>query len=130
MLELRRYCRLNLIPWQSCGQHRQRIVQIDHGVNSVAEKVHWLHLQIPQKVTLNLTFLEGIGAHKMSKKLVFMQVFGVLQGRLFTVSAQWQQFGVRVGRRYQINVRSQSSDRFARHQTATRRTEVFFHHSG
>jgi hypothetical protein len=84
MFELRRYCHLNLIPRQPCGQHRQRIVQIDHGVNSAAEKVNWLHPKIPQKVTLLLTFLGGFGAPRISKKLVFMRACGVLQGRLFS----------------------------------------------
>jgi hypothetical protein len=82
MFELLRYCRLNLTPGQPGGQHRQWIVQIDHGVNSAAEKVHWLHLQIPQKVTLNITFLGGFGAPKLPKKLASMRAGGVLQGRL------------------------------------------------
>jgi hypothetical protein len=82
MFELLRYCRLNLAPRQPRGQYHQRIAQIDHGVNSAAEKVHWLYLQIPQKVTLNITFFGGFGAPKLRKKLAFMRVSGVFHGRL------------------------------------------------
>ena len=38
-LELRRYRCFDLAPWQPSCQHGQGIVQIDHGVNSAAEKV-------------------------------------------------------------------------------------------
>ena len=69
MFELRRYCRLDLTPRQPCGQHRQRIVQIDHGVNAAAEKVDRLHTQIPQKVSLPLTFFEGFGGHDLHNKV-------------------------------------------------------------
>ena len=82
MLKLRRYCGLHLTPWQTRSQQRQRIAQIDHGTNSAAEKVHWLHLSIPQKVTLNTTLFGGIGASKLQKKPAFMQDRGVLRGRL------------------------------------------------
>jgi hypothetical protein len=63
VLELCRYGLLDLAPWQAGCQHRQWIVQIDHGVDSAAEKVYWLHLQISQKVALALTLFEGFGAH-------------------------------------------------------------------
>ena len=68
MFELCRYRCFDLVPRQPRHQHRQGVVQIDHGVNAAAEKVDWLHTKIPQKVTLPLTFLGGFGAHKISKK--------------------------------------------------------------
>jgi hypothetical protein len=68
MLELCRYGCFDLAPWQAGCQHRQWIVQIDHGVDSATKKVYWLHLQISQKVTLTLTLFEGFGAHDLHKK--------------------------------------------------------------
>jgi hypothetical protein len=49
MLELRRYRFLNLRPWQPRGQYRQGIVQIDHGVDSASEEIHWLHTKSLRK---------------------------------------------------------------------------------
>lgn len=79
MLELRRYCCLNLTPGQPRGQYRQRDVQIDHGVNSAAEKVNVLHPRFPQKVTLNIAFLGGFGVPELPKNLAFMRVGGVFR---------------------------------------------------
>jgi len=45
------------------------VVQIDHGANAAAEKVDRLHTQIPQKVSLPLTFFEGFGGHDLYKKV-------------------------------------------------------------
>ena len=43
VLELGGYRRLDVAPRQAACQHRQRIVQIDHGVNSAMEKIYRLH---------------------------------------------------------------------------------------
>jgi hypothetical protein len=51
----------------SWERYRQRIVQIDHGVNSAAGKVRCLHLKNPQKVTLKVTFLGEFGVPKTQK---------------------------------------------------------------
>ncbi len=67
-LKLLHQCRLYLIPGQPSREYRQRIVQIDHGVNAATEKVNRLHLQIPQKSTAQITFLEGFGARHLHKK--------------------------------------------------------------
>ena len=40
---------LDLIPGQARGQHRQRIAQVDHRVDTAAKEVRCLHHQIPQK---------------------------------------------------------------------------------
>ena len=55
-------------PGQPGCQHRQWVIQIDHGVNAAAEEVDWLHTKIPHKVSPSLTFLEGYGVHDLYKK--------------------------------------------------------------
>ena len=82
-LEFRGDRRFNRFPRQSRCQHRQGIVQIDHGVDSATEKVQRLHPRIPQKVSLPITFLGGFRAQALHKNLGFIRVGGVLQGRLF-----------------------------------------------
>jgi hypothetical protein len=67
VLELRRYRSFDLMPGQPSCQHRQGVVQVEHGVNAVVEKVNRLHLQIPE-VLFSKMFPEGIGAHDSHKK--------------------------------------------------------------
>src|ERR1035437_9728743 len=68
MLEFGRHCRFDLTPGQPSCQDCQGILQVDHDVNSTAEKVNGLHTKIPQKVSLLLTFSGGLGAHNLYKK--------------------------------------------------------------
>jgi len=50
-LELRCQRLLDLMPRHALREYRQRVPQIDHGVDPAAEKVRRLHLPIPQKST-------------------------------------------------------------------------------
>ena len=68
VLKLLRHSGFDLFPRQAGCQYRQRIIQIDHGVNAAAEKVDCLHTKIPQKVSLLLTLLERNGAQDLDKK--------------------------------------------------------------
>lgn len=61
-------CRFELRPRQPRGQHRQRIVQVDHGIDAAAEKVGRGHAQIPQKSVSPITFLRGFGGQENTKK--------------------------------------------------------------
>ncbi|MDO8264609.1 MAG: hypothetical protein Q7T21_15495 [Gallionella sp.] len=44
------------------------LAQAFYPVNAAAEKVTRVHLQIPQKSTLPITFLDGFGVHHVHKK--------------------------------------------------------------
>ena len=70
ILPLKLHChrRFDLLPGQACGQHRQGIVQIDHGVDAATEKVQRLHPRIPQKVSLPTTLLGRFSAQGLHQK--------------------------------------------------------------
>jgi hypothetical protein len=57
-LELGCHRRLDQIPWQALGEHRQRIVQLDHGVDAAAKEVRRLHARFPQESTPRITLPE------------------------------------------------------------------------
>jgi hypothetical protein len=99
--KLRRYGRLDLIPGQSRREYRQRIVQIDHGVNAAAEKVLFLHHRFPQESTLHQTFPEGFGVHDLYKKASFHAGWRGFAGPLIILSIckrnPWRQQRTRGG---------------------------------
>ena len=66
-LELGGQHRLDLLPRQPSGEHRQRVVQVDHGVDAGAEKIRRLHAQIPRKKTPHTMLLEGNGARRLPR---------------------------------------------------------------
>jgi len=63
--------RLDRGPRQPCGQHRQRVLQIDHLVQARAKKVRRAHPQIPQKSGHRNIVLRGIDMQDSRRKASF-----------------------------------------------------------